>query len=178
MTADDALATWQAAETFRARGQLQEAGAAYTRMAALADWLAPARLRLAQLALAQGDLREGVAQALLARDADESDPVVLEAVLELLCQVGELEAALAEGNRVPIETPALAGSINLVGARIDDITLTKYRQTIKKDSPAVRLFAPGGTPAAYFASLGWAAQGIQVPNANTVWTATGSTTPA
>ena len=85
-----------------------------------------------------------------------------------------VETVLAAGNRVPIETPAINGSINLVGARIDDITLTKYRKTIQKDSPAVRLFAPGGTPAAYFASLGWAAQGIQVPNANTVWTATGS----
>lgn len=85
-----------------------------------------------------------------------------------------VEAALAEGNRVPIETPALAGSINLIGARIDDITLTKYRQTIKKDSPPVRLFAPGGTKAAYFASIGWSAQGIAVPNASTVWTATGS----
>ena len=72
------------------------------------------------------------------------------------------------------ETPALAGSINLVGARIDDITLTKYRQTIKKDSPPVRLFAPGGTKAAYFASIGWSAQGIQVPGPTTLWTATGS----
>jgi YidC/Oxa1 family membrane protein insertase len=85
-----------------------------------------------------------------------------------------VDAVLAEGNRIPIDTPEIKGSINLVGARIDDITLTKYRQTIKKDSPAVRLFAPGGTPAAYFASIGWAAQGIAVPGANTVWTATGA----
>ena len=90
-----------------------------------------------------------------------------------------VDAVLAEGKRIPIETSEIKGSINLVGARIDDITLTKYRQTIKKDSPAVRLFAPGGTPAAYFASIGWAAQGIAVPNANTVWTATGTKlTPA
>src|SRR3546814_8543978 len=52
--------------------------------------------------------------------------------------------------------------------------LSKYRQTIEKDSPAVRLFAPGGTKAAYFASLGWSAQGIAVPNANSVWTASGA----
>lgn len=90
-----------------------------------------------------------------------------------------VDAVLAEGRRIPIETPAIKGSINLVGARIDDITLSKYRQTIKKDSPAVRLFAPGGTEAAYFASLGWSAQGIEVPNANTVWTASGAKlTPA
>ena len=85
-----------------------------------------------------------------------------------------VDAALATGNRIPIETPALSGSINLVGARIDDITLTKYRQTIEKGSPPVRLFAPGNTKAAYFASLGWAAQGIAVPNASTLWTATGT----
>ncbi|WP_411340424.1 membrane protein insertase YidC [Sphingopyxis sp. J-6] len=85
-----------------------------------------------------------------------------------------IETVLREGQRIPIETPALSGSINLVGARIDDITLTKYRQTIQKDSPPVRLFAPGGTAAAYFASIGWSAQGVQVPGPNTVWTATGS----
>jgi YidC/Oxa1 family membrane protein insertase len=90
-----------------------------------------------------------------------------------------VDAVLAEGQRIPIETPAIKGSINLVGARVDDITLSKYRQTIKKDSPAVRLFAPGGTEAAYFASLGWSAQGIEVPNANTLWTASGAKlTPA
>jgi YidC/Oxa1 family membrane protein insertase len=87
--------------------------------------------------------------------------------------VRSVETALAEGTRVPIDTPAIQGSINLVGARIDDITLSKYRQTIAKDSPPVRLFAPGGTKAAYFASLGWGAQGIEVPGPATVWTASG-----
>ena len=93
--------------------------------------------------------------------------------------VRPIEAVLGEGNRVAIDTPAIKGSINLVGARIDDITLSKYRQTIKKDSPAVRLFAPAGTKAAYFASIGWSAQGIAVPNASTVWMASGTKlTPA
>ncbi|MEI4506043.1 membrane protein insertase YidC [Sphingopyxis sp. CCNWLW253] len=85
-----------------------------------------------------------------------------------------IEAVLADGNRIPIETPAIKGSINLVGARVDDITLSKYRQTIKKDSPAVRLFAPAGTKGAYFASIGWSAQGVVVPGPTTVWTANGT----
>ncbi|MDR7058361.1 MULTISPECIES: membrane protein insertase YidC [unclassified Sphingopyxis] len=85
-----------------------------------------------------------------------------------------IEAVLADGNRIPIETPAIKGSINLVGARVDDITLSKYRQTIKKDSPPVRLFAPAGTKAAYFASIGWSAQGVVVPGPTTVWTANGT----
>lgn len=92
-----------------------------------------------------------------------------------------IEAALGDGNRIPIETPKLAGSINLVGARIDDITLTKYRQTIKKDSPPVRLFAPAGTKAAYFASPGWSLaatatpeQRALLPGSATLWTASGT----
>src|SRR3546814_10248045 len=89
---------------------------------------------------------------------------------------------LAEGRRVPIATPALSGSINLVGARIEYVTLTNYRQTIDKDSPPVRLFAPAGTSAAYFASLGWSVQGVEQPGPATVWTPSGSkltpTTPA
>ncbi|WOF43100.1 membrane protein insertase YidC [Sphingopyxis indica] len=84
-----------------------------------------------------------------------------------------VEAVLGGGQRIGIETPALSGSINLVGARIDDITLTKYRQTVEKNSPPVRLFAPAGTKAAYFASIGWSAQGIATPGADTVWTASG-----
>ena len=85
-----------------------------------------------------------------------------------------VEAVLAGGQRIAIETPKLEGSINLVGARVDDVTLTKYRQTIEKDSPPVRLFSPAGTKGAYFATLGWSAQGFAVPDASTVWTATGT----
>lgn len=85
-----------------------------------------------------------------------------------------VETALANGNRIPIETPAVKGSISLIGARVDDITLTKYRQTIKKNSPPVRLFSPAGTKEAYFASIGWQAQGIAVPGPATLWTANGA----
>jgi YidC/Oxa1 family membrane protein insertase len=82
-----------------------------------------------------------------------------------------VDVVLTEGNRIAIETPSLSGSINLVGARVDDVTLNKYRQTIDKNADPVRLFSPAGTKGAYFASLGWSAQGVTVPNASTVWTA-------
>lgn len=90
----DPLATWQAAEQHRARGEDAAARAAFERLATHPEWVAPARLRLGHLALAQGRLRDAVAEALAARAADEADPVVLEAIVELLCQVGELQAAL------------------------------------------------------------------------------------
>jgi len=143
MTADDALATWQAAESFRSRGQLPEAVAAYARLATHADWLAPARLRLAQLALARGDLRDGVAQALLARDAEETDPVVLEAVLALLCQVGELEAALAlSQSPVLVQAPDPAVQMG-VGQHLQDQSFPAEAWAYLKRARALGGDSPG-----------------------------------
>jgi YidC/Oxa1 family membrane protein insertase len=89
-----------------------------------------------------------------------------------------LKAALAGGNRVVIDTPRLSGSINLVGARIDDIELKDYRETVKKDSGPVRLFAPEGTPGQYFAEFGFVAGG-QRQASNLLWQADGARlTPA
>ena len=81
---------------------------------------------------------------------------------------------LKESPRIVIETPQLAGSINLKGARIDDLVLTGYRETIKKDSPPIRLLSPGGSPDAYFAGFGWSGDGVAVPDADTLWTANGN----
>jgi YidC/Oxa1 family membrane protein insertase len=81
---------------------------------------------------------------------------------------------LKEGPRIPIRTPKLDGSINLKGARIDDIVLPTYSETIVKNSPAVRLYSPAGTQDAYFAGFGWQGEGLKTPNKDTVWTAQGS----
>ncbi|MCW2389097.1 YidC/Oxa1 family membrane protein insertase [Sphingobium sp. B11D3B] len=85
-----------------------------------------------------------------------------------------IEAVLGESQRVVIETPKLRGSINLRGARIDDVVLPTHRQTVDEKSPPVRLLAPSGTADAYFASFGWSGEGVRVPDANTVWTADGT----
>lgn len=81
---------------------------------------------------------------------------------------------LKDSPRVPIRTPKLSGSINLKGARIDDIVLPTYKETIAKNSPQVRLFSPSGTKDAYFAGFGWQGEGVKLPDGNTVWTAQGS----
>src|SRR5262249_40459776 len=53
------------------------------------------------------------------------------------------EAALAaEGQRVAIDTPMVDGSIALKGARMDDLRLKKYRDTIDPQSPEIVLLAP------------------------------------
>lgn len=80
---------------------------------------------------------------------------------------------LGETPRVAIDTPALKGSINLKGARIDDLVLCKYDETIAKNSPPIRLLSPGGAPGAYFAQFGWQGTGVQAPGPDTVWQASG-----
>ncbi|MCC7251073.1 membrane protein insertase YidC, partial [Hyphomicrobium sp.] len=87
---------------------------------------------------------------------------------------GTRTEALARSARVPIETPALTGSIALKGGLVDDIVLVNYRETVDPKSPNVVLFSPLGAPAAYFAEFGWqGAPGSQapLPDAETVWQA-------
>lgn len=81
---------------------------------------------------------------------------------------------IAATPRIAIRTPKVTGSINLTGARIDDLVLTAYRETIKKDAPPIRLLSPGGTANAYYAGFGWAGQGIALPTDATVWQAEGN----
>ncbi len=82
----------------------------------------------------------------------------------------------AEAPRLVIDTPRLTGSISLVGARIDDLSLRTYRETIDPASPEVRLLSPTGEIDPYYAIVGWApgaetAAG-DLPDAKTLWTAT------
>lgn len=85
--------------------------------------------------------------------------------------VRDRAAVLRENPRVAIDTPALAGSINLVGARIDDLVLRRYPERLGPDSPPIRLLSPAGTPASQFASFGWTGAAGSVPGPTTRWTA-------
>ncbi len=82
---------------------------------------------------------------------------------------------LGETPRVAIKTPSLAGSINLKGARFDDLVLVRQREALSASSPAVRLLSPSGASGAYFAKFGWTGQGVAAPDANTLWTASAPT---
>lgn len=86
------------------------------------------------------------------------------------------ETALAASPRVHIETPVLSGSIRLVGARIDDVHLKGYHETVDPKSPTITLFSPQGSANAYYADFGWlAASGVVValPGPQTLWQADG-----
>jgi YidC/Oxa1 family membrane protein insertase len=87
------------------------------------------------------------------------------------------DAAIAASPRIKIETPRLNGSIALKGARIDDLSLVQYRDTVDPRSPAIVLFSPSGTSHPYYAEFGWvAASGTntKIPDQNTPWQQDGS----
>ena len=96
----------------------------------------------------------------------------LTAPADIALEARDLQTALSSGARVPIAAPGLSGSINLTGAVLDDLTINRHTASLdKKDGPA-RIFSPAGTPAQYFAALGWVGQnGVATPNAQTVWIA-------
>jgi YidC/Oxa1 family membrane protein insertase len=86
------------------------------------------------------------------------------------------DQAAAKSPRVAIDTPALYGSVALKGARIDDLFLKGYRETVDPRSPAVELLRPEGSEHAWFAEFGWAGANLQgLPTSDTVWTVTEGT---
>ncbi len=82
------------------------------------------------------------------------------------------QQALAASPRVAVDSPWLSGSIALKGARIDDLFLKNYRQTIDPRSPMVELFRPDGAEFAYFAEFGWTGANVPgLPGHNSLWSA-------
>jgi YidC/Oxa1 family membrane protein insertase len=83
----------------------------------------------------------------------------------------DVQETLQQDARLPIENDSVKGSIRLKGARFDEILLTKYKQTIEENSPAVELFAPAKTAEAFFAEYGWLSsdEKLRLPNKDTQW---------
>src|SRR3979490_1853923 len=87
------------------------------------------------------------------------------------------EVAIGAAPRIKIETPRVSGSISLKGARIDDLALTQFRETVDPKSPAIVLFSPSGTATPYYAEFGWVpASGstVKLPAHNTLCQQEGS----
>jgi len=82
------------------------------------------------------------------------------------------DAVIGKTQRVTIDTPAISGSINLVGARLDDLKLNDYHETVDESSPRITLLSPAATDHGYFAELGYIGSDKTgtVPGPDTVWT--------
>jgi YidC/Oxa1 family membrane protein insertase len=93
------------------------------------------------------------------------------------------DAAIASTPRVKIDTPRVTGSISLKGARIDDLSLVQFRETVDPSSPPIVLYSPSGTANPYYAEFGWvpaAGSTIKLPDRDTLWQqeGAGSLTPS
>ncbi len=82
---------------------------------------------------------------------------------------------LATGARVALDAPAIEGSISLLGARIDDVQLKGFYETIddkeaKNPSGEIKLMAPEGTERAFYATVAWTTPTTSTDSV--VWTQT------
>ncbi len=83
--------------------------------------------------------------------------------------------------RLKISAHRVAGSISLLGARLDDLVLTDYRETLEPNSPNVRLLEPRSEEHPYYVQYGWSAapgEQVKLPDNDTVWTSSDGTLSA
>ena len=86
--------------------------------------------------------------------------------------------SLLSAPRVKVATHDIKGSIALTGARIDDISLTRYHETTDPNSQDITLLSPAAGVGAYYAEFGWVGgtdSKVALPGPDTQWTADGET---
>src|SRR3954471_18699685 len=87
------------------------------------------------------------------------------------------DAAIAAAPRIKITTPRLSGSISLKGARVDDLALIQFRETVDPAPPPIILFPPSGTAEPYYAEFGWVpacGSTVRLSDRDTQWQQEGS----
>lgn len=87
------------------------------------------------------------------------------------------DQAMAQSNRIKIQSETLSGSIALTGGRIDDLTLTQYEARPDDNSENVVLLNPAKGPFSYYGEFGWLAQdtSLSLPSKTTPWRASSNT---
>lgn len=80
-------------------------------------------------------------------------------------------SAAPSSARIAIETPLLKGSLSLDGARIDELSLTGYREKVDPKSRVIELFQSAQSLQPYYAEFGWLASdpAAGAPQAQTQW---------
>ena len=82
------------------------------------------------------------------------------------------EDVLSITNRVSFKNSSIEGSINLKGAIIDDLILSKYKTSLEPESNKIQLLLPDGTANPYYIETGWKElknTNIDLPNLDTEW---------
>ena len=113
------------------------------------------------------------AEATISASADGTVPVVDGDIAVSATAPTTATDPVAQAPRIAIQTPELSGTLSLLGGRIDDLSLTQYKETLDADAQTVRLMRPVGEADAYFATFGWASvdglDATAVPGPDTLW---------
>ena len=97
---------------------------------------------------------------------------------QVVSEIQSRDEALIQTDRVIFENASIKGSINLKGAILDDLILSKYKTSLEPDSNNIQLLLPDGTANPYYIETGWKElknSNIELPNLETNWK-TNSTT--
>lgn len=110
-------------------------------------------------------------QMLEARKAQQQ--TVLQKSNELITDVHSIlkrDDAIKENSRVKIDSDYVFGTINLKGARLDDLSLKKYHKTVERKDNAV-ILNPAGTAHPKYIEHGWVSpdKTIVLPDNKSQW---------
>ncbi|QNT78782.1 membrane protein insertase YidC [Entomobacter blattae] len=80
-------------------------------------------------------------------------------------------------SRIPIEGDRVKGTIDLRGAKLDDLLLTDYHETVKDNSPLVRVLSSFHGKQPNYVEIGWvrgAGDTTKLPDEHTLWKTSGT----
>ena len=100
-----------------------------------------------------------------------NDPTAIKTRQEI---INDSKVGTNNSERIIIQNDKLDGTINLTGGIIDDLILTKYKETLDLDSKNIQLFSPNNTKNPYYLDIGWKelkneGNNIDLPNKKTKW---------
>ena len=91
---------------------------------------------------------------------------------QIVNEIKTRDEILIETDRVTFKNSSIEGSINLKGAILDDLILSKYKTSLDDRSDNIKLLLPDGTANPYYIETGWKElkdSNTEIPNLETVW---------
>ena len=91
---------------------------------------------------------------------------------KIVDEIQSREEIINQTNRISFKNSSIEGSINLKGALLDDLILSKYKTSLETDSKKIELLLPDGTADPYYIETGWKelnGSELDLPNLDTIW---------
>jgi len=81
--------------------------------------------------------------------------------------------AIDTAKRIVIDAPLVRGSFSVRGARLDDVILTSYNETLDENSENIHFLKKISSDTPFFAEFGWSSSdsGQTMPSADSLWSA-------